>query len=141
MLINYALGILFLPLISFIVLIFSGKRLPRQGDWVAISAILITLILSLAMFGSMLLSHDPGFSHESSVAWMDLGAFKIDVGFLIDNITIVMLLVVALISTMTHVFSIKYMEGDIRYSRYYAYLGLFTFSMNGIVLALSLIHI
>jgi len=46
-----------------------------------------------------------------------------------------MLLVVALISTMSHLFSIKYMEGDPLYSRYYAYLSLFTFSMNGIVLA------
>ena len=138
MLINYALGILFLPLLSFIILILAGKRLPRQGDWVAIGSVLITLVLSLAMFGSMLLSHDPGFSHEASIEWMDLGAFRIEVGFLIDNITIVMLLVVALISTMTHVFSIKYMAGDIRYSRYYAYLGLFTFSMNGIVLANNL---
>ena len=138
MLINYALGILFLPLLSFIILILVGKRLPRQGDWVAIASVLITLILSLAMFGSMLLSHDPGFSHEASIEWMDLGAFRIELGFLIDNITIVMLLVVALISTMTHVFSIKYMAGDIRYSRYYAYLGLFTFSMNGIVLANNL---
>ena len=138
MLINYALGILFLPLLSFIILILAGKRLPRQGDWVAIGSVLITLVLSLAMFGSMLLSHDPGFSHEASIEWMDLGAFRIELGFLIDNITIVMLLVVALISTMTHVFSIKYMAGDIRYSRYYAYLGLFTFSMNGIVLANNL---
>jgi len=139
MLINYALGILFLPLLSFIILILSGKRLPRQGDWVAIGSVIITLVLSLAMFGSMLLSHDPGLSHEASIDWMDLGAFRIEVGFLIDNITIVMLLVVALISTMmTHVFSIKYMAGDIRYSRYYAYLGLFTFSMNGIVLANNL---
>jgi NADH-quinone oxidoreductase subunit L len=141
MLINYALGILFLPLVSFIILIFLGKRLPRQGDIVAIGTIVFTLILSLAMFGSMLLSHDPLFNHEASFTWMDLGDFKIELGFLIDNITIIMLLVVSLISTMTHIFSTKYMEGDIRYSRYYAYLGLFTFSMNGIVLANNLVSL
>ena len=138
MLINYTLAILFLPLLSFIILIFVSRRLPRQGDWVAIGSVLITLVLSLAMFGSMLLSNDSGFSYEASIDWMDLGAFLIQLGFLIDNITIVMLLVVALISTMTHVFSIKYMAGDIRYSRYYAYLGLFTFSMNGIILSNNL---
>jgi NADH-quinone oxidoreductase subunit L len=49
-----------------------------------------------------------------------------------------MLLVVALISSMSHIFSIKYMEGDPLYSRYYAYLSLFTFSMNGIVLSNNL---
>ncbi|MFQ6612362.1 MAG: NADH-quinone oxidoreductase subunit L, partial [Fidelibacterota bacterium] len=48
---------------------------------------------------------------------------------------------VALISSMSHIFSLEYMKGDIRYSRYYAYLGLFTFSMNGIVLANNLISL
>ena len=90
------------------------------------------------MFIGMLFSYDPGFHVESSFTWLSLGAFQIQLGFLIDNITIVMLLVVALISTMSHIFSIKYMEGDPHYSRFYAYLSLFTFSMNGIVLSNNL---
>ncbi len=136
---NYSLLILFLPLAAFLIQIFIGKRLPRQGDWVAIGAVVITLILAIAMFTSMLIGHEPHFAQEASFTWLDMGAFHIELGFLVDNITITMLLVVALISTMTHIFSIKYLEGDIRYSRYYAYLGLFTFSMNGIVLANNLI--
>ena len=137
--INYSLFILFLPLVAFVVLIFTGKRLPRQGDWVAVSAVLFTLVLSSAMFVAMLLDYNPDFSQQSGFTWMDLGAFKIEFGILVDNITIIMLLVVALISSCSHIFSLKYMEGDVRYSRYYAYLGLFTFSMNGIVLANNLI--
>lgn len=139
MFMDYSLLILFLPLLAFGIQIFIGKRLPRQGDWVSVSAVIITLILALAMFGSMVVSHDPNFSQQASLNWLDMGVFKIHLGFLIDNMTITMLLVVALISSMTHIFSLKYMEGDIRYSRYYAYLGLFTFSMNGIVLANNLI--
>ncbi|MDP6991069.1 MAG: NADH-quinone oxidoreductase subunit L, partial [Candidatus Marinimicrobia bacterium] len=81
------------------------------------------------------------FSHEATMSWIDLGAFKIELGFWVDNITIVMLVVVALISSMTHIFSLEYMKGDIRYNRYYAYLGLFTFSMNGIVLANNLMSL
>ena len=137
--INYSLLILVLPLVAFVILIFAGKRLPRQGDWVAVSVILVTLILSIVMFVAMLLDYNPVFSQESTFTWMDLGAFKIELGILVDNITIIMLLVVTLISSCSHIFSLKYMEGDIRYSRYYAYLGLFTFSMNGIVLANNLI--
>jgi len=137
--INSSLAILFLPLLAFTIQIFIGKRLPRQGDWVSISAILFTLLLAGYMFISMLAQYDPNFRYESSFTWMDLGDFKIHLGFLVDNITIIMLLVVALISSCTHIFSIKYLEGDIRYSRYYAYLGLFTFSMNGIVLANNLV--
>ena len=137
--INYSLFILFLPLAAFVIQIFFGKKLPRQGDWVSIGAISITLILAIAMFVGMLLDYNPDFRQEASFTWLDMGAFSIQLGFLVDNITIIMLLVVALISTCTHVFSLKYLEGDIRYSRYFAYLGLFTFSMNGIVLANNLI--
>ena len=133
--------ILFLPLIAFIINIFFGKRLPRQGDWVSVGAILITLLLALSLFIGMLSNWDYKFSHEVYFSWIDLGAFKIDLGFWVDNITIVMLLVVSLISSMTHIFSLEYMKGDIRYNRYYAYLGLFTFSMNGIVLANNLMSL
>tara|TARA_Y100001970_G_scaffold104059_1_gene130374 strand:- start:601 stop:2649 length:2049 start_codon:yes stop_codon:yes gene_type:complete len=137
--IKYSLAILFLPLVAFVVQIFFGKRLPRGGDWVSISAILTTLILSIIMFATILLDYNPNFSKEASFVWFDMGYFSVSLGFLIDNLTIIMLLVVALISTCTHIFSTEYMKGDIRYSRYFAYLGLFTFSMNGIVLANSLI--
>ena len=132
---DFSLLILFLPLVAFIINIIFGKRLPRQGDWVSVGAILITLILSLSLLMNMLMNWDPDFSHEAVIPWVDLGAFKISLGFWVDNITVVMLVVVSLISSMTHIFSLEYMKGDIRYNRYYAYLGLFTFSMNGIVLA------
>ena len=135
----YSLLILFLPLAAFVIQIFFGKKLPREGDWVSVGAISITLILAISMFVMMLLEYNPDFRHEASFTWLDMGAFSIDLGFLVDNITVIMLLVVALISTCTHIFSIKYLAGDIRYSRYFAYLGLFTFSMNGIVLANNLI--
>jgi len=132
---DFSLLILFLPLVAFIINIIFGKRLPRQGDWVSVGAILITLILSLSLLMNMLMNWDSDFSHEAVIPWVDLGAFKISLGFWVDNITVVMLVVVSLISSMTHIFSLEYMKGDIRYNRYYAYLGLFTFSMNGIVLA------
>ena len=77
------------------------------------------------------MNYNPDFSNSASISWIDLGAFKIDLGILIDNLTIVMLLIVTLVSSCTHIFSLEYMKGDIRYNRYYAYLGLFTFSMNG----------
>ena len=139
MFINYSLFILFLPLVAFVIQIFFGKRLPRQGDWVSITAISASLFLAIIMFVSMITGYDPDFKEEASFTWFDMGSFKIRLGFLIDNLTIIMLLVVTLISTCTHIFSTEYLKGDIRYSRYFAYLGLFTFSMNGIVLANNLI--
>ena len=144
MMITLPLMILFLPLASVTILIFFGKILPRQGDWVAVGSIVTTLLFALYLFIQMILkSNQGGYTGENAInanfSWIDLDAFKIDQGILIDNVTIIMLLIVALISSCTHIFSLKYMEGDIRYNRYYAYLGLFTFSMNGIVLADNLI--
>ena len=135
----FPLLILFLPLISFVIVIFFGKKLPRQGDWVAVGSIVTTFLLACYLFLQMLLNYDPDFSHGASFSWINLGEFKIDLGILVDNLTIVMLLIVTLVSSCTHIFSIAYMKGDIRYNRYFAYLGLFTFSMNGIVLADNLI--
>ena len=137
--ISFPLLILFLPLLSFLILIFFGKRLPRQGDWVAVGSIVFTFLLAVYLFVQMLMNYNPDFSNSASISWIDLGAFKIDLGILVDNLTIVMLLIVTLVSSCTHIFSLEYMKGDVRYSRYYAYLGLFTFSMNGIVLADNLI--
>ena len=139
MFIDYSLYILFLPLLAFVIQIFFGKKLPRQGDWVSILAIVSSLVLAIIMFVSMISGYDPNFKQEASFTWIDMGEFKIRLGFLVDNLTIIMLLVVTLISTCTHLFSTEYLKGDIRYSRYFAYLGLFTFSMNGIVLANNLI--
>jgi NADH-quinone oxidoreductase subunit L len=76
--------------------------------------------------------------------WVDLhnvpliGPLPIVLGVAVDNLTAVMLVVVTLISTLVHLFSIGYMHGDIRYSRYFAYLGFFSFSMLMIVLANNL---
>ena len=148
--INYSLIILLLPLAAFLIQIFIGKRLPREGDWVSILAIVTTLVLSIYMFTSMILRYisalgdedlleaAANWKEEISFKWLDMGSFSIELGILLDNVTVIMLLVVTLISTCTHIFSTKYLQGDIRYSRYYAYLGLFTFSMNGIVLSNNL---
>ena len=107
--INYSTIILFLPLAAFIIQIFFGRKLYRQGDWVSIGAISITLILSIAMFLVMILDYDPNFKQEVSFTWLDMGAFSISLGLLVDNITVIMLLVVSLISTCTHIFSLEFL--------------------------------
>ncbi len=136
---KYALVIYFMPLLAFVIQTFFGKRLPRKGDWVSIGAVVIALTLSISMFAGMLLNYDPHFVVQESFTWMNLGSFQIELGFLIDNMTIIMLLVVTLISTLSHIYSIKYMEGDPGYHRYYGFLSLFTFSMLGIVLSDNLV--
>ncbi len=140
--IKLALFILFLPLLSFVFQIFSFRRFEEQkGEWVSVGIQFTTLILSLIMLALMLSKSDPNFSLEVHQSWLDLGIFKIDLGVYIDNVTVIMLVVVALISALVHLYSTAYMAGDVRFSRYFGFLGIFTFSMNGIVLANSLFMI
>ncbi len=125
--------ILLLPLIAFLLLIFFGKKLPRQGDWLASGFITITFLLSLILLITKL-NFYPAESFSANFDWAVVGSQTISFGIMIDNLAAVMLLVVTLVSTLVHFFSIGYMNNDPRYSRYFAYLGLFSFSMLGIVL-------
>ena len=142
-LLTVALAALLLPLAAFAVMIFTGKRLPRQGDWLSTSAIAAALILAgTVLYGKLTLYH--GDTLALNFTWIDfhdvpgIGPLRIVLGVAVDNLTAIMLVVVTLISTLVHLFSIGYMRGDIRYSRYFAYLGLFSFSMLVIVLANNL---
>jgi NADH-quinone oxidoreductase subunit L len=140
LLLELSAAVLFLPLVSFVILIFFGKKLPRQGDFVGLTLIGATLAMSAAiLFAKVSFYHDELIN--TTFTWINLGnvsllgSLKWDIGIMIDNLTAVMLVVVTLISFLVHLFSTQYMKDDVRYSRYYAYLGIFSFSMLLIVLA------
>lgn len=137
-LINLSNAILFLPVLGFVVTLLLGKKI-KSIYLFEVFILTIVLIASIVLaFGK--LSYFPDDKITAEFEWFRLtDTFAIKLGFLIDNITVLMLFVVALISGLVHYFSIAYMKGDERYNRYFAYLGLFTFSMNGIVLTHSII--
>ncbi len=138
-LIQYSIYILLLPLLSFGLQIFFGKKLPRKGDFIATALIAGALVLSLLVAGSVL--GQENFQQEWNFTWANLGTMEMKLGILLDNITAVMLVVVTAISFLVHLFSIGYMAGEPRYEQYFGYLGIFTFSMLGIVLANNLFAI
>jgi NADH-quinone oxidoreductase subunit L len=134
---NIALAILFLPLVSFVLLIFFGKRFTEQSGRIGTIFLGIDLALALYLFVAKLATDTVW---DFTFTWIDFHTMvnnvplKIDIGIMVDNLTAVMLVVVTLISFLVHLFSLAYMKGDVRYSRYYANLGIFTFSMLGIVI-------
>jgi NADH-quinone oxidoreductase subunit L len=142
-LLTLAVTILLLPLAAFTVMIFAGKRFPRQGDFVSTGVLVVALGMALALMVEKLTLY-PADTLTLNFPWVDfhnvpgIGPLKIDLGLSIDNLSAIMLAVVTLISALVHFFSIGYMKGDIRYSRYFAYLGFFSFSMLLIVLANNL---
>ena len=140
--IRYAHIIPFLPLLSFFINIAVGKRLPRKGDWLCLGTIAIALAMSIGIFYEVFRAYDPNFRYHVVIPWITIGDRALfNTGILIDNVTAVMLLVVTVVSTLVHLFSIGYMHGDPRYSRFFAYLSIFSFSMLGLVLSESFLFI
>ena len=133
-----ALAILGLPLLSYTLTFFFGKKLPRKGDFIGVSLLGVTWILAIRIFVHFWRVADPAYRVEASFTWLDLGKFHLDAGILVDGMTSVMLMVVSTISFLVHLYSTGYMHGDRRYERFFAFLGFFTFSMMGIVLANNL---
>nr|WP_041356077.1 NADH-quinone oxidoreductase subunit L [Melioribacter roseus] len=138
LLVNLSVIILFLPLLGFTTLIFFGKKIPKLYLFevgILFGALLLSIIV---MYGKLAYFIDSDII--SKFTWITFGAaplsgnVNIELGIKIDNLTVIMLFVVNLISSLVHLYSIEYMRGDKRYTRYFAYLGIFTFSMLGIVL-------
>ena len=141
--ITLSLAVLLLPLAGFVLMMFFGKRLPRHGDWLETGIITIALGCALVVLFEKLTTM-PGDTASLNFPWVHIhnlqgfGPLTIVLGFGVDNLAAIMMAVVMVISTLVHYFSIGYMKGDVRYSRYFGYLGLFTFSMLMIVLANNL---
>ncbi|MCA9321519.1 MAG: NADH-quinone oxidoreductase subunit L, partial [Planctomycetes bacterium] len=141
-----ALLITALPLGAFVIQVFFGRFLPRQGDWLPTSAVATGLAMSVYLlitevFGSTHGITDPYFWEMN---WLTLGQttpFVLNFEVMVDNLTIVMLNVVTLVSFLVHLFSTGYMHGEERYNRFFAYLALFTFSMLGLIITSNLLFL
>ena len=132
------LAILGLPLLSYVLTFYFGRMLPRKGDFIGVTFMGVSWLLAIRIFVHFWQVADPAYRIERSFTWLDLGGFSLDAGILIDGMTSVMLMVVTTISFLVHLYSTGYMHGDRRYERFFAFLGFFTFSMMGIVLANNL---
>lgn len=135
-----AVFIFLMPLATFALMALFHHKMPRHGDFIATGAIGATLAAAIWIF-----AHGASASNvmvNVTFDWLPLGVGTIlKGGILVDRLTAVMLVVVTLISFLVHLFSVKYMEGDVRYGRYYCGLLLFTTSMLGLVLANNLIYL
>ena len=127
----YLLLIPFLPLASFVFTLFFGKRLGVRCHWVPIATVLTSFVCALMAFNDVRHGHTV---NQDLYTWISSGSFKASVGFLLDELTAVMLIVVTSISSLVHIYSVGYMKGEDGYYRFFSYLSLFTFSMLMLVL-------
>jgi NADH-quinone oxidoreductase subunit L len=139
-LLSLSLVILVLPIISFLIIIFNQKRLGRFAGIVGTSILGIDLLLAILVAFTKIVTYSEVNMIQWKFNWIDLGTKSITIGIGVDNLAAMMLIVVNLISFLVHLFSLEYMRDDKRFPRFYAYLGIFTFSMLGIVIANNLLN-
>lgn len=140
---QYTLFILLLPLFTFLCLgLLDSKLKPRVAGIIGTISLGIITVLSyicaIQYFGGGRV--DGVFpTHVMKIEWLRFSEhLSIDMGILLDPISVMMLVVITTVSLMVHIYSTGYMKGETGFQRYYAFLSLFTFSMLGLVVATNI---
>ena len=121
------------PLVGAVVAGLFGKTVGRRGaHWITCIGVAISLAISVHALLAVL---DGARFNATVYEWMTLGALKMEIGFLVDGLTAMMMVVVTFVSLMVHIYTIGYMEEDPGYQRFFAYISLFTFSMLMLVMS------
>ena len=132
---NIYLTIVLAPLLGSIVVGLAGNRLGRKlSHSITILGVAISTILSLYVFNYHVLNNGDIFN-QNIYTWMQIGGLNISVGFLVDKLTSVMLVVVSFVSLMVHIYTIGYMHEDKGYTKFFSYISLFTFAMFTLVIS------
>jgi NADH-quinone oxidoreductase subunit L len=131
---NLLLAVPLAPLVGAVAAGLFGKAIGRRGaHTVTILGVLVAFIISLMTLKSVAI--DGARFNATIYEWMVLGGLKMEVGFLVDGLTAMMMCVVTFVSLMVHIFTIGYMEEDPGYQRFFSYIALFTFSMLMLVMS------
>ena len=122
-----------LPLIAAAVVGLAGGKLPRAAaHWLTIGAVGAAFVLSAVVLNATM----DGYTYNGNIYnWLTSGAIQFNVGFLIDNLSAMMMVVVTFVSLMVHIYTIGYMAEDPGYTRFFSYISLFTFAMLMLVMA------
>jgi len=119
---------------------FGGNWIGRRWSHsLTILGVLVSFILSAITLKRVAL--DGAYFDQTIYEWMVIGGLKMEIGFLVDGLTAMMMCVVTFVSLMVHIYTIGYMEDDPGYNRFFAYISLFTFSMLMLVMSNNLLQL
>ena len=122
----------FLPLFAFIIIGLFGHWIKDRSHLVAVPAVLISFLLSLLAFSEVANGH---ILKIPLYTWASSGNLHIELGMYVDQLTAAMLLLVTIVSSLVHIYTIGYMHGEPGYARFFANIALFTFSMLMLVMS------
>ena len=130
---NMLLAVPLAPLVGAIAAGLFGKAIGRRGAHsITILGVFVSLVISVMTLLAVL---DGARFNATIYEWMVLGNLKMEVGFLVDGLTAMMMCVVTFVSLMVHIYTIGYMDEDPGYQRFFSYISLFTFSMLMLVMS------
>ena len=119
---------------------FGGNVFGRTASHTfTILGVLLAFVLSALTLQSVV--QDGARFNETIYTWMVVGGLKMEIGFMVDGLTAMMMCVVTFVSLMVHIYTIGYMEEDDGYNRFFAYISLFTFSMLMLVMSNNLLQL
>ena len=139
--INFVYLVPLLPLLGFLTLVVAGRRLgePASG-YLATAAVGGSFVSGvLTYIGLLQLDGEERQVIKTVFEWVPVGDFSVDVGFLVDPLSVAMVLFVTGIGTLIHLYSVGYMHGDENFSKFFLYLNLFVFAMLMLVLGDNLL--
>jgi NADH-quinone oxidoreductase subunit L len=126
----------FLPLAAFVLIVFFTHNKEKLSAGISIFFMSLAFFYSLGVLVEALAHQgEHALQVQRAFSIVDFPRFHLELGVLIDSLTVLMLVVVSTVALMVQIYSLGYMHGDPRFSRYFAYLSLFTFSMLGLVMA------
>jgi len=129
------LAIVLSPLAGSLIAGLFGQTLGRAiSHWATILGVAASFVLSVVVFQHHVLGGAPSFD-QTIYVWMAADGIQFKIGFLVDHLTSVMILVVTFVSLMVHIYTIGYMQDDPGYQRFFSYIALFTFSMLMLVMS------
>ena len=135
------LAIVLAPLAGAIIAGLGGRYIGRRGaHWVTIIGVGIATVLSLYAYKHIMI--DGGEIYNAELyTWLKLGELRLSVGFLVDQLSVTMMVVVSFVSWMIHIYTIGYMRDDPGYQRFFSYISLFTFAMLMLVMSNNFVQL
>ncbi|MGD9749574.1 MAG: NADH-quinone oxidoreductase subunit L [Acidimicrobiia bacterium] len=130
-----------LPLVGFLLLVAFGRRLgdPLAG-YLATAMVGASFVAGLIVFAGLVdRPTEERYFIQTLFEWIAVGNFRVDVGFLVDPLSMTMVLFITGIATLIHLYAVGYMKGDEKFSKFFVYLNLFVFSMLMLVLGDNLL--
>ena len=127
------------PLFGAVVAGLFGKVIGRAGaHWITILGVATSFVLSVLVYQDV----EAGHTYNGTVyTWLQSAGLKMEVGFLIDQLSVMMMLVVTFVSLMVHIYTVGYMADDPGYQRFFSYISLFTFSMLMLVMSNNFVQL